>query len=67
MQMIGRESGPVFFFFLDFFAVAASVNKDLVTITSVSTTPQKDIQFVYSARNISYFWGLCHRTIALLV
>ena len=38
MQIIGRESGPAFFFFLDFFAGAESKNRNnRITITSVST------------------------------
>ena len=37
MQIIGRESGPAFFFFLDFFAGAASkIRNNHITITSVS-------------------------------
>ena len=38
MQIIGRESGPALFFFLDFFAGAASkIRNNHITITSVST------------------------------
>ena len=38
MQIIGRESGPVLFFFLDFFAgVASKIRNNHITITSVST------------------------------
>ena len=38
MQIIGRESGPALFFFLDFFAGAASkITNNHITITSVST------------------------------
>ena len=38
MQIIGRESRPAFFFFLNFFAGAASkIRNNHITITSVST------------------------------
>ena len=38
MQMIGRDSGPAFFFFFPFFPGATSVKKDtLLTINAVST------------------------------
>ena len=63
MQIIGRESGPALFFFLDFFAGAASkMRNNNITITPVSTTSvfrTLNLQSMdKSLGTLLHFWGI---------